>query len=254
MDRHTSSSQKPATKPPAPSFEETARIIRGIEVFRELDAGTQRLLSDASQPRRFASGKELWGVGEPSTHLVIVVRGLVKMTRPTATGTVAIDGLFGPRDILGARSLLAHVPHAAAAQAAAEVQVVEIDGRTVIERAGIDPALAVALQRALLAHIRVLEDTVAIVSAGSVGQRLATLLCRLAERFGDELEDGTTLVPIPLPRKDLACFIHATVETTIRRIRVLERLGVVKPTRRGFVIARMDYLKTVASGGERLHD
>ena len=49
----------------------------------------------------------------------------------------------------------------------------------------------------------------------------------LGERFGDELEDGSTLIPLRLTRAELAALVGTTVETTIRTLSRWTREGLV---------------------------
>jgi CRP-like cAMP-binding protein len=49
----------------------------------------------------------------------------------------------------------------------------------------------------------------------------------LGERFGDEMEDGSTLIPLRLTRAELAALVGTTVETTIRTLSRWSREGLV---------------------------
>jgi CRP-like cAMP-binding protein len=86
------------------------------------------------------------------------------------------------------------------------------------------------------------------MSAGSVPRRLATLLVCLADRFGDEIDDGKTIVPVALARTELARLVGATVETTIRVMRAWERGGLVHTQSDGFVVSSAASLRAIATG------
>jgi CRP/FNR family transcriptional regulator len=74
------------------------------------------------------------------------------------------------------------------------------------------------------------------MSAGSVERRLAALLQHLLDRFGDELEDGETVIQVALSRAELASLVGATLETTIRMMSRWRREGIVSTTTEGFVV------------------
>jgi CRP-like cAMP-binding protein len=58
-------------------------------------------------------------------------------------------------------------------------------------------------------------------------ERLASALMELGERFGDEMDDGSTLIPLRLTRAELAALVGTTVETTIRTLSRWSREGLV---------------------------
>ncbi|MFI5299059.1 MAG: Crp/Fnr family transcriptional regulator, partial [Polyangiales bacterium] len=107
---------------------------------------------------------------------------------------------------------------------------------------------AIALNRCLCDYVRSLRRKIAIMTAGSVQQRLATLLLDFDARFGDVSGDDAEVVPVVLTRYELALLIDAAVETTIRAIRRLEKDGVVETTSAGFVLHDRAVLEELAHG------
>src|SRR2546430_5196131 len=72
--------------------------------------------------------------------------------------------------------------------------------------------------------------------AASAEERLASTLIELGERFGDEMEDGTTLIPLRLTRAELAALVGTTVETTIRTLSRWSREGLVATVDGGLTV------------------
>jgi CRP/FNR family transcriptional regulator, nitrogen oxide reductase regulator len=104
------------------------------------------------------------------------------------------------------------------------------------------------MNRALLAHCRLMHTKVDILAAGTVPQRLAALFLDLAERFGDEDGEGTHYVPLALSRSHIASYIGARVETVIRCCSAWQKRGVLSTDRNGFVIADPGALRDIARG------
>ena len=69
----------------------------------------------------------------------------------------------------------------------------------------------------------------------------------LAERFGDEFDDGTFIIPIALSRQELANLISTTFETTVRVMSKFKRNQIIDTTAEGFVIRDFSRLRTAAS-------
>jgi CRP/FNR family transcriptional regulator len=108
------------------------------------------------------------------------------------------------------------------------------------------PGLAMGITSSMGDRIHSLHAKVEILSAGSVESRLAALLLDLAERFGDELDDGTVGIPIALSRQDLANLVSTTFETAIRVMSRWQKAGVLETRSDGFTLREVERLREAA--------
>jgi CRP-like cAMP-binding protein len=99
---------------------------------------------------------------------------------------------------------------------------------------------------AIAQRVQALQAKVQILSAGGVEARLASLLLDLAERFGDELDDDTVVIPLALSRQDLANLVSTTFETTVRVMSRWQKAGWVQTTEDGFVLRNVEALAQAA--------
>ena len=106
-----------------------------------------------------------------------------------------------------------------------------------------DPRIAMAINRALLAQMRLLHGKIDVMTAGTVPQRLALFLLNLADRFGDELESGETVIPFALSRQQVATYVNARVETVIRALSVWRKSGLVELRRDQIVLPDPEALR-----------
>lgn len=224
--------------------------LRGARLFRGLDARLVESLSRAAYALRLREGEHLWRAGQKAEAFTVIQRGLVQIERSVAGKEPAILGIFGPRESVGdAAALACSVYPADALAASAEVQIIRVPGEVLLRAMEEQPALARAVQLALLDHTQMLTAKIDIVSAGSVTARLATLLLHLSERFGDEQEDGVVRVPISLSRVALSRLISARVETVIRALSAMRREGVLRMSTEGVEIVRQEALRKKAADG-----
>jgi CRP-like cAMP-binding protein len=159
----------------------------------------------------------------------------VQIVRSAPSGERVTLGIFGPRESVGDVAVLEGGSYPADAVAISPtLEILRLPAAPVLAACETDPALARAMQRSLLEHTRALRSKIDVLSAGSVAARLATLLLFLADRFGDELADGATLVPVPLSRGALASLVSARVETVIRTMSQWQKSAVVRSTAEGF--------------------
>ena len=177
--------------------------------------------------------------------MALISSGLVKIVQPEG----AIIAILGPHETFGELAIVAGSPYWADAVAATrELELLCVDAVAVHAASQSSPAFARAMSRSLAGHGRALHEKIRIMSAGSVERRLAVLLQFLLDRFGDELDDGSTVVQIALSRAELACLVGATIETTIRMMSRWHKQGIVSTVDDGFLVHSPRRLEEIASG------
>jgi CRP-like cAMP-binding protein len=198
--------------------------------------------------RRLEHGDYLWRTGEMPHSLGIIRNGLLKLVRSSARGRSAICGLFGPYESLGEVELVTGAAYAADAWVTSQsANIVLLPREVVMAEAKLCPSFALALASAAHPKIIALYDKIEVLSAGSVDARMATLLLKLYEKFGDDFEDGTSRIPVSLSRRELADFVSTSFETAIRVMRRWERDRIVETLPHGFVLHDLNALEAIAS-------
>lgn len=213
------------------------KLLAASRLFGHLPLGTRVAVAARTTRRAFARGERIFRAREQATNFNLILSGVVKIVRPVADGSEAIVGLFGPRESIGDPAIIARSSYLADAVVASDfAEVLTVDAAPVLAMATRCPEVSGALNRVLLEHTRALHEKIGVMSAGSAPKRLATLFLLLAERFGDETEDGALIIPLPLSRGELASLIGARVETTIRIARKFERAGMLETSHDGFCV------------------
>lgn len=225
------------------------RLLRVSRLFAGVEDELLTEFARRTWSRTLRAGERLWRAGDPAIHFTLIQSGLVKIVRHLPDGAEAIVALFGPRESLGETAVLERQPYPADAVVASEsATVLRIDAAPVLAAMETHPSVTAAMNRALLDHTRALNDKITVMSAGSVDQRLATLFLLLNDRFGDEREDGTTVVPVRLSRQELSRLIGATVETVIRTMSRWKKAGIMETHTDGFLLYDTGRLQRIVRG------
>lgn len=210
-------------------------------------AGALNRIADVATERVIERGQFLWRTGDMPVTLTVVRSGLVKIVKAGQHGKKSICGLFSTPDTIGDAPVLHGTAYPADALVATpEVKRVDIPRDVLLSLAADEPQLGLSLARSVQQKLNTLMAKIDVLSAGSVEARLATLLVQLDERFGDEFDDGTTLVPVVLSRQELADLVATSFETAIRAMTKWERQGVVATTQSGFSIMNRPELRKIA--------
>ncbi|MFO7178869.1 MAG: Crp/Fnr family transcriptional regulator [Pseudomonadota bacterium] len=228
------------------------RNLAAMELFAGLNSAHLSLFATAAWRRRFSRGEVIFREGEPADAFTTIVSGLVKVARTASDAGDCTLALSGARESVGTASVLQRGLHTATAYAGSEiVEVLRIEAEPVLTAMSVDPSVAAAVNRALLAELDALSSKIAILSAGPVPRRLARLFLTLADRFGDEMVDGSWGIPVCLSRADLASLVGARVETVIRVISTWQKRGVLRTEEDRFELLRPEALRAELDGQRR---
>jgi len=224
-----------------------SKALRHARPFAQAPDEAISAMVPHTSTRRLEREEALWLAGTPTTHFSVIYSGLLKIAKPLPNGREAIMGLFGPRESVGDIAIIQGHTFPASAIVCSETAVVlRIPREVVLEQMHKWPGLAISMNSAIADRVQTLQAKVQILSAGGVEARLASLLLDLAERFGDELDDTTLVIPLALPRQDLANLVSTTFETTVRVMSKWQKSGWVETTPDGFLIKNIEGLRETA--------
>ena len=211
----------------------------GEEPLRDVD----RRMTSLS----WAEGDTVYAEGMPAEHLYLVAAGRAKAYRTAPSGQEVVVELLGPGDLFGGVRTLGRPVYDETVEALTTVCALRI---------GDD-----AFRRILVEHpevgLRVLDDAAALLaqaradvtrqSTDTVPQRLAAVLLRLAEKFGEPAREGGTLIELPLSRADLAGMTGSTPESVSRVMSRWRKNGVIDTGRRWTAVRDPRRLSEIAA-------
>ncbi len=240
-------SPKPSRTVPSATSNLTGRVAR-TQLFSTLDADALSRLAAGAHLSHLIAGQYLWHAGDPAGEFCIIQSGLAEVQRITVGGEAVTLGLFGPGDAIGATAALERGRYPADALAlAAATDVLCVAAGPVLALLEHSPALALAMNRALLAHTEILRAKINIVSAGSVPRRIAALVLYLVQRFGAPHDGLHAHIGIELTREKIGHLVGARPETVIRIMSRWHKAGWIDSGRDGLEVHRLDMIRRMGS-------
>jgi CRP/FNR family cyclic AMP-dependent transcriptional regulator len=182
---------------------------------------------------------------EPSSHVLLIVHGWLKVTVSAANGYEALLALRGPGDIVGESAAVSERPRSATVTALEKVEAVAVDQDHFAGYLHRTPSAALQLLSLTVDRLRSGDHRRLEFAALTVGERLSGLLLELARTHGTTTDEGIE-IDVPLSQLELAGSVGASREAVTRLLKVLRERGVIATRRRGLLILRPDLLR--ASG------
>ena len=198
-----------------------------VSIFNGLTPEENAKIHGLIQRLSFKKGELLILDGQAYDRLMIVHGGRLKAYRDTADGKQQILHLFGPGDFLGERALFAETNSAYTLEALTNVAVCTIPREAFQALLDEHSSISKKILETLSDRLTHLERTLESMGAKTIEKRVSAVLVDFAEKFGKR-EQGRFEVELPLNREGIANYIGLTRETVTRKMKRLERDGVIR--------------------------
>ncbi len=234
--------------PAACTLDYRLKIIGRLPFFKHLPGAAIKEINLLFHDRSFPAGQRIYFEGDTAKSLYLIAMGRVKLMRSTTSGhEVLLDILhggeyFGNLDILGAP---AYNETAVTQTDCCILQISSEDFGGILKRY---PDVAIKVLGAVGERLQESREQVTQLSTYSIEQRIASALLRLANKLGEEREQGV-LIQLPFSRQDLAAMTGATTETVSRVMSRFSDEGLIKSGRKWVAVADPTGLEQVIHRG-----
>ncbi|MFL4471116.1 helix-turn-helix domain-containing protein [Tateyamaria armeniaca] len=171
---------------------------------------------------RLKPGQFLFFEGDEVEWLYQVTSGVVRLTRMLADGRRQVIAFGYPGDIIG---FPADGLHHTDCETLTDTRLQPFR-LAHLENGEGDPALHAALLQAALREISAMQDHFMMLGRKSATEKLASFLCVLTERVGEDL-GAFRQVTLPMSRSDIADFLGLTTETVSRTFTQLRKAAII---------------------------
>jgi len=187
-------------------------VLSRAPLFETLDDEGAGALRAGVVDVQLGRGDRLFAEGDAGDRLYVVLDGKIKLTRTAADGRESLLGVLGPGEMFGELSLFDPRPRTASAFAVTDSRLAGLGHDYLRQWLTGRPDVALHLLQALAQRLRRANDVMADLVFTDVPGRVAKALLDLADRFGEEQEDGLQ-VHHDLTQEELAQLVGASRET-----------------------------------------
>ncbi len=207
------------------------RIISGLPFFKSLPVEAIQDINGYFHDRSHSAGETIYLEGDTAHHLYLVAMGRVKLIRNTTSGhEVWLDILHGG-EYFGSLVSLGMQTYSETAVAHTDACILQISSQdfdTILRK---HPEVTLKVLSAVGQRLRESQGVIKQLSTYTVEQRVASALCRLAGKLGQQGAEGI-LIQLPFSRGDLAAMAGTTTETVSRVMSRFADAGLVKTGRK----------------------
>jgi CRP/FNR family transcriptional regulator, cyclic AMP receptor protein len=190
--------------------DDTQNILSGIPLFKGLGETQLAWIAQRAHRRMFPAGKDIITFEQPGEAVYIILLGTVKIHVEQADGRDVILSILGAGDILGEMGLIDNVGRSATVVTLEDTLVLWMDKASFNQMLQDFPPVALNLVRILSARVRLSDELIKSLATLDVYGRVARELLAFAEKYGQNGEDESTLIPIHLTQGDIADFVGAS--------------------------------------------
>ena len=187
-------------------------VLSRAPLFETLDDEGARALRAGVADIQLARGDRLFDEGDAGDQLYVVLDGKIKLTRTASDGRENLLSVLGPGEMFGELSLFDPRPRTASAVAVTDSRLAGLGHDYLRQWLTGRPDVALHLLRALAQRLRRTNDVMADLVFTDVPGRVAKALLDLADRFGEQEEEGLQ-VHHDLTQEELAQLVGASRET-----------------------------------------
>ncbi len=231
-------------QPEACTLDMRLQVLHQVPFFADLSHAEVEEINRSFTAHGYQADETVYFAGDTAHRLYVVATGKVKLLRHTLAGQDVLLEILAPGEFFGSLTVLGDEHYAETAQAQTGCCVLGIAGDDFQSILQCFPAVALRVLTLTAERLKAAHETIRQLSAHSVEQRIAAVLLKLAEKVGEEGEEGL-LIQMPLSRQDLAALTGTTVETASRTLSQFRKEGLIRSGRQWIAVTDQEGLASL---------
>ncbi len=208
-------------------MEPTKNCLKDLSVFSLLNGDEIQSICQNGYLKEYRRGEIIFFENDSEKKLYLLVDGQVKLSMLSSEGREKVMTILQAGDIFGEISLFDHDPHPLTAEVLEKARLMILDWNDLEEIIMKQPRLALKIIEALSKKTRLLASQVRDLVFHDAKGRLANLLIRFAEDFGQKVDEGI-MIEIILTHQEIANLLGVSRVTVTKTLNKLIDEGVIK--------------------------
>ncbi|MCP3677173.1 MAG: Crp/Fnr family transcriptional regulator [Deltaproteobacteria bacterium] len=205
------------------------------KIFYDLPEADQNEMASMMTMRNIKKKGFVYNEGDRADTLYILKEGRIKITHLAEDGRELTIDIIEPGDLFGELTLAGEEERETSAEALADSFICTISRKNFEAFLSMRPNLSLTITKWMGLRLRRIESRFENLIFQDVRTRLTTLLKDLAEKYGEDIEEGRKIA-IKLSHQELANLIGATRETVTLELNNMKRRGDIVMEGREFVL------------------
>ena len=193
----------------------------------------------------YPAGAVIFAKHDPGHSLMVVLRGLIKISNFSSEGREAVHALMDPGEIFGEMALLDGKDRSATATALAATELLVLLRQDFVPFLERNPRVAVRMIEVLCARLRRTTGTVEDGAFLGMAPRIARVLLRLAMQYS-RTEGAAVHIDLKLSQRELGGLVGLARENVNRQLRAWHHEGVIRTDHGHIIIDDMEGLQAIA--------
>lgn len=225
------------------------RVDRQPNILARLNSAQRQRVMGRGTPICLRDNQTLFAQGSPHDGVFLVESGLIRTFYISPAGREITLAYWQPGNIVGTPQVMSTGIHMWSGVAVKDTGTIAFRGEDLCELMQTIPAFAIGVVEALEFKGKCLSAMVQMLGTRSVSERLAMLLCNLADLHGVPERDGIAIGP-PFTHEAFAQMIGASRQWVTITLDRFQAEGVIRVGRCRTVLLRPDVLRRYRSGSE----
>ncbi|HYA26467.1 MAG TPA: Crp/Fnr family transcriptional regulator [Thermodesulfovibrionales bacterium] len=218
--------------------------LSGISVFSTLSSADLKEITPSLISTSARKKEVIFSEGDPSEWFYIVAEGKVKITKLSQDGKEIILEVIHPMDFFGGLAVIRGFPYPANAVAMEDTKLLKISRSNLMRVLDRFPSLMYCIAQQVGDRMKESHETLKNIALERVEARIASLLLKLSDKTGKKADEGI-VIDMKLTKQDIAEMVGTTVETSIRTMSKLRKMGIVGEKEGKILIKNLEKLKAL---------
>ncbi|OUM86773.1 MAG: hypothetical protein BAA01_04060 [Bacillus thermozeamaize] len=217
-------------------------LFRKIPLFRDIEPDAFERLHLRFDQRNYPKHGTIFREGQEREAIFFILKGIVKTYKVDETGKEQLISLLHQGEMFPHVGLFDDVPYPATAEAIQETELLVIPISDFRNLLASHPRMAAQVIAHMEQKIMDLQQRLQKMMSADVLHRLIDILLHLADEYG-VVQNGHTVIHIPLTNQDLANMLGTSRETVSRMLNHLKKEQLLDTGRQQIILYDPEKLK-----------